>query len=148
MSGLRRLLVIAAATAGILGLAIPAQAAFTDRTTVAISSTTTTVAAPTGLTTGGTKCVTTYDAYGNPTGTTLQAKLSWKASTTPKVTSYEVRAYASGWSYSVVTVGATSTSVSGTYDSYYATQNIQVTVTARTAYGWTAESAKSGVIKC
>jgi hypothetical protein len=142
----RGLLLVAVAT--VLGLtATPALAAFTDRTTTAASVSTTTVAAPTKLSTAGTRCVTRTDSSGRTT-TTLEARLSWTASTTPKVTSYEIRAYASGWSYPVTTVAAPTAELSGSYDSSYATQNIQVVVTARTSYGWSAESAKSGVIKC
>jgi hypothetical protein len=145
----RGLLITTAVMVTLLGLtAAPAQAGFTDATAMKpVTVGTVTVAPPTGLNTGGTKCDVTYDAYGNPT-TTLNARLSWTASTTAKVTGYEVIAYATGWSYSVTTVAAPTTVVTGSYDSYYATQNIQVTVRARTSYGWTAESAKSGVIKC
>ena len=145
----RGLLVLTVAIAGLVGLtAAPAQAAYTDKAALtALTVGTATVAPPTSLNTGGTKCATTYDAAGNPT-TTLQARLSWTASPTAKVTSYEVIAYATGWSYTVTSVAAPTTVVTGTYDSYYATQNIQVTVRARTSYGWTAESVKSGVIKC
>jgi hypothetical protein len=144
----RSVLPIAVAAATFLGLtAGPAQAAFSDNASIPATIGTLTVAAPTNLSTAGTKCDVRYDAYGRAT-TTLQARLTWKPSTTAKVTSYEVIAYASGWSYSVTTVDAPTTVVTGSYDSYYATQNIQVTVVARTSYGWTAESAKSGVIKC
>ena len=150
MTGLRRavlLLVVAVAT--VVGLTVsPAQASFSAKATLPTATIgTATVAAPTNLSTAGTKCVTRTDSWGR-TYTTLEARLSWRGSTTPKVTSYDVRAYASGWSYLVTTVDAPTTVVTGSYDSYYATQNIQVVVTARTSYGWTAESAKSGVIKC
>ena len=45
-------------------------------------------------------------------------------------------------------VDAATTSLTGDYDSYYATQNIRVVVTTLTSYGWTGESQPSGVIKC
>ena len=149
MTGLRRgLLLLAALLTVLVGFDLSsASAAFTDKAQLSVSVGTLRVAPPTGLSTAGTKCSTTYDAYGNPT-TTLQARVSWQGSTTPKVTSYDVMAYSSGWSYLVTTVDSSTTVVTGTYDSYYASQNIQVVVTARTSYGWTAESAKSGVIKC
>lgn len=149
MSTLRRCAALTAiAVVTVLGLTVnPAEAAFSDTATMATSVATTTVAAPTKLSTAGTKCVTRYDSWGRAY-TTLEARVSWTGSTTPKVASYEVLAYASGWSYSVTTVNASTTTVTGSYDSYYATQNVQVTVLARTSYGWTAESAKSGVIKC
>ncbi len=149
MTTLRRsALLLAIAVSIVLGLGTsPAQAAFHDATTMPASIGTTTVVPPTKLSTAGTKCVTRYDSWGRAY-TTLEAKLTWTASSTAKVTSYEVVAYASGWTYSVTTVNGSTTTVTGSYDSYYATQNIQVTVIARTSYGWTAESAKSGVIKC
>ncbi|MBB3676166.1 hypothetical protein [Modestobacter versicolor] len=149
MGALRRgLLLVAVTAATVVGLtAAPAQAGFDDRATMTASVGTAKVAPPTSLSTAGTKCVTRTDAWGR-TYTTLEARLSWTGSTTPKVTSYQVIAYASGWSYEVTTVNAPTTVVTGSYDSYYATQNVQVVVTARTSYGWTAESAKSGVIKC
>ena len=150
MTGLRRgALLVAAALATVLVLGTgPAQAAFSAKASLPTATVATAkVAAPTNLSTAGTKCVTRTDAYGR-TYTTLEARLSWRGSTTPKVTSYDVMAYASGWSYLVTSVDAPTTVVTGSYDSYYATQNIQVVVTARTSYGWTAESAKSGVIKC
>jgi hypothetical protein len=64
------------------------------------------------------------------------------------VTSYVITAYGGGWSTVVTEVPATVLSVSDSFDAGYASQNIDVTVTARTAYGWTAESPKSGAIKC
>ena len=145
----RTTLLTAASIATVVALTIsPAQAAWQDKAALAsLSVSTETVKAPTNLSTAGTKCATSYDAAGNPT-TTLQAKVSWTASPTAKVTSYEVKAYTSGWSYSVTTVAAPATTVTGSYDSYYASQNVQVTVTAKTSYGWFAESTKSKVITC
>jgi hypothetical protein len=48
----------------------------------------------------------------------------------------------------VTSVPAPPTVVTAPYDSPYATQDIQVPVIARTSYGWTAESANSGAIRC
>jgi hypothetical protein len=156
MSTLRRsalLLTIAIAT--LTGLTTgTAQAAFNDTATMALTTSTVTVDAPAKPSTAGTKCTTinwTRTVNGVTTSgstTTLNARVSWDASTTPGVTSYVITAYGVGWSAPVTEVPATTLSVSDTYDGAYANQNITVTVTARTGYGWTAESPKSGVIKC
>ena len=152
----RSALVIAIAAATLLGLTTgPAQAAFTGRTTMApLTVGTTTVDAPAQPSTAGTKCTTStwWYSYNGVTSTgsttTLRASLSWDASTTPGVRSYVITAYGNGWSTKVTEVPATTLSVSDTFDGSYANQNITVTVTARTSYGWTAESPRSGVIKC
>jgi hypothetical protein len=139
------LLTIALTTTG------TAQAAFTDKApSLTATSSTVAVAAPGSVSTGGTKCISTYNAWNGSTTTTLQAKVSWKASTTPRgVSGYLVTAYSSNGAPSPVAwVAAPATSVSGSYDSYYATQNIRVTVTTVTDYGWTTESPLSGAIKC
>jgi hypothetical protein len=155
VSALRRsLLLIAVAVATLVGLtAAPAQAAFDDETTLSpLSVGTITVAAPTALSTKGTYCSTTYySMYGNwYASSTLHAKLSWKPSTTTRgVTGYRVTAwFGDGSSYLIGDVGPTTTSVAQDVDQYYASQNIRVTVTTLTSYGWTAESAKSGVLTC
>jgi hypothetical protein len=150
---LRRAAVLtAAALAVTLGLSAPAQAALTDTAPKFTASVTTIkVAAPTSVSTGGTKCTTTYNATTGTSTTTLNAKVSWPASTTSRgVTGYVVTAvFSDGTKYPVAQVSASTTSLSGDYDASYASQNIRVTVTTLTAYGWTAESApSSGVIKC
>ena len=152
MSTPRRTVVLLIATlAVLLGATVPAQAAYSDRSPAFTSTIgTVRVAAPTNLSTAGTKCVTTYNAWNNTYTSTLEASLSWRASTTTRgVTGYVVTAYfANGQVVPVTWVNAPGTSVSGTYDAYYANQNIRVTVTTHTSYGWTAESTLSGVIKC
>ena len=150
MTRLRRTLVLVlTAVAVVLGLTSPAGAAYRDTATASSSVTTLTVAPPTSLSTAGTKCVTTYNAWNNTYSTRLDAQLSWKASATRGVSGYVVRAYfTDGSSTPVAMVGPTATSVKDSYDAYYATQNVRVTVTTTTSYGWTAESEKSGVIKC
>jgi len=125
-----------------------ALAAMDDRATLpTMGVTTTTVAAPGNLSTGGTKCVSSFN---NGTyQTRLQAKVSWTASTTRGVSGYRVIAlFSDGTRYPVAQVDAATTSLTGDYDSYYATQNIRVVVTTLTSYGWTGESQPSGVIKC
>jgi hypothetical protein len=157
VSRLRRsVLLITVAVVTVLGLTVtPALAAFSDKAAMpTLTTSTVTVDAPAKPSTAGTKCTTTTWTHTNNgvttsgSQTTLHAKLSWDASTTPKVTSYVITAYGSGWSTVVTEVPATSLSVSDDFDGAYANQNITVTVTARTAYGWTSESPKSGVIRC
>jgi hypothetical protein len=151
----RTLVVLTAVLTLGLGAAGTASAAFTGRTTLApLTVGTTTVDAPAQPSTAGTRCTTTtwWYSYNGVTSsgstTTLRASLSWDASTTPGVTSYVITAYGAGWSTEVTEVPATTLSVSDTFDGSYADQNITVTVTARTSYGWTAESPRSGVIRC
>jgi hypothetical protein len=151
----RTLVVLTAVLTLGLGAAGTASAAFTGRTTLApLTVGTTTVDAPAQPSTAGTRCTTTtwWYSYNGVTSsgstTTLRASLSWDASTTPGVTSYVITAYGAGWSTEVTEVPATTLSVSDTFDGSYADQNITVTVTARTSYGWTAESPRSAVIRC
>jgi hypothetical protein len=56
--------------------------------------------------------------------------------------------FSDGTRYPVAQVDASTTSLDGDYDGSYATQNIRVTVTTLTSYGWAKESAPSGVITC
>jgi hypothetical protein len=153
MTGTRRALVLlTTALTLVLGPTATAQAAYTDRSPV-LSATATTikVAAPASVSTNGTKCTSSYDPWTGTTTTTLNARVSWPASTTTRgVTGYVVTAvFSDGTKYPVAQVNAATTSLSGNYDAYYATQNIRVTVTTLTSYGWTAVSApSSGVIKC
>lgn len=151
MNRTRRIAVVLSATAAVLfGSMVPAGAQFSNSAsapTMAISSVD--VQPPTSVSTGGTKCSSTYDATTGTWTTTLNARVSWTGSASRGVTGYVVTAYfTDGSKYPVVWVNAPATSVSGNYDAYYATQNIRVTVTTYTSYGWTEESALSGVIRC
>ena len=155
MTGIRRtVLLVTAIVAVVLG-GTPAQAALSDASpALAAGVTTVTVAAPTNLSTGGTRCwTTTYWSSINGvtstwTTTTMQAKVSWKASTTPRVTNYVIVAHFGGGQVVIDEVPASVTSLTETVDGSYSNKDIRVTVTAKTDYGWTAESQKSGVIKC
>ena len=149
MTRIRRIAVLlSTATAVFLGGMLPADAQFANSTsvpTMAISSVD--VLAPSNLSTAGTKCTT---AWVPPNWvTTLNARISWAASPSRGVAGYVVTAiFADGSRCQVAQVGPTTTSITGNYDAYYATQNIRVTVTTLTSYGWTEESGLSGVIKC
>ena len=155
MTGIRRttalITAVLAVLAVLIGLTGPAQASLASKTTALVGTVTAiTVAAPASVSTKGTRCTTSYDRSTGTTTTTLNAKVSWSASTTARgVTGYLVTAvFSDGTRYPVAQVAASTTSISGDYDAYYATQNIRVTVTTLTSYGWTAESAPSAVIRC
>ena len=155
MSSIRRTVLLATAVMAMVLGGTPAQAAFGDASpALAASVTTVTVAAPTDLSTGGTRCWTTtywtsYNGVSSTwTTTTMQARVSWKASTTPRVTSYVVVAHVGGGQIVIDEVPASVTSLTETVDGSYSDKDIRVTVIAKTDYGWTAESVKSGVIKC
>jgi hypothetical protein len=148
---IRRSIVLVLTVLTVLIGGSPAQASFATKTAaLAANVTAITVAAPVTVTTSGTKCSTSYNWSTGTTTTTLNAKVSWSASTTARgVTGYLVTAvFSDGTKYPVAQVAAPGTSIRGDFDAYYATQNIRVTITTLTSYGWTAESAASGVIKC
>jgi hypothetical protein len=150
MTRIRRIAVLLSTTATVLfGAVLPADAQFSNSASLpTMAVTSIDVRAPASLSTAGTKCDTVWD--GTAWVTTLNARVSWTASTTPRgVSGYLVTAvFADGTKYPVGQVGATTTTITGSYDAAYATQNIRVTVTTLTSYGWTEESATSGVIKC
>jgi hypothetical protein len=150
----RSILMVAIAVATIVGFtASAAQAAFDDKammTTLTVG--TITVAPPTELSTAGTNCTRSY-YWANGTwnvSTTLHARVSWKASATTRgVSGYRVTAwFADGSSYPLGDLGPTVTTVAMDVDGSYANQDIRVTVTTLTNYGWTTQSTKSGAITC
>jgi hypothetical protein len=149
----RNLLLVLVSIATVIGLtAGTAQAAFDDRATMNIPTISTlTVTAPTGITTAGTYCSTAI-SYVNgvwSSTSTMHAQLAWKASTTRGVSGYRITAwFPDGSTYPVGDVPASTTTVSMDVDGSYASQNVRVTVTTLTSYGWTTPSAKSGVLTC
>jgi hypothetical protein len=150
MTRIRRLaVVVSTATALLFAGALPADAQFASTETKAAAAVTTiTVDAPTNLNFGGTKCTTVLQWDGTYK-TTLNAKLSWRASTTPGVSGYRVVALVNGYPYPIDEVGPGVTSLTGSYDaSVVNNNNISVTVTTLTTYGWTKQSGQVGVIKC
>jgi hypothetical protein len=153
MTGIRRALILIGLTAAvILGASIPASATFADSSAVGHTVGTLTVAAPTSVSTAGTRCTSRQGWNGYTWGTIyeLQAKVSWPATkTTRGVTGYRVTAVMSdGSKYALQDVGPSTLSMTGTFPIAYASANIRVTITTLTSYGWTAESAPSGVIRC
>ena len=149
MTRIRRAVVLlGTATAVLFGGMLPADAQFSNSAalpTMAISSVN--VAAPTGLSTTGTFCSSSWN--GVAWITTLHARVSWSASASRGVSGYLVTAVMSdGTHYPAGQTTAGTTTITGDYDASVATQNIRVTVTALTSYGWTKESALSGAITC
>jgi hypothetical protein len=148
MTRFRRTAVLLSTAAAVLfGSVLPADAEFSNSAATATAITTVDVTAPGNVSTGGTKCTTTWNGW--TWVTTLNARVSWTASASRGVSGYVVNAvFSDGTKYPVAQVPAGVTSISGDYDAAYAAQNIRVTVTTLTSYGWTEESGLSGVIKC
>ena len=140
MTGLRRGLLLAplAVTATLALTTTPAQAAFQDTASVTLTTSTTTVAAPTDV-----RVEARCDTW------TLYATGSWKPSTSARVSGYTITAYAStGQVVETFQTDAATTSYSISASRDYAAYGIRVSVTTRTSYGWTTESAKTGAIRC
>jgi hypothetical protein len=152
MSTTRRwLLLPVIAAALVLGGMAPASADFAGYGSLApMSVGTLTVAPPTAVSTAGTYCFTTVDPVTLTTTTWLQAQVSWTPSTTARgVTGYVISAHLpDGSVYPVASTDAATTSVGGTYDGYYATLGVRVSVTTTTSYGWTADSELSQALTC
>jgi hypothetical protein len=151
MKSIRRAVVLlSTATAVVFGGMLPADAQFSNSASApTMAITAVDVLAPTGVSTAGTKCVTVWDPNTASWKSVLQAQVDWNASSSRGVTGYVVTAYfTDGTRYPVAQTNAATTSLSGTYDVYYASQNVRVTITTLTSYGWTEESAQSGAIKC
>jgi hypothetical protein len=126
-----------------------ASAAMDDRATLPTTSVTTVdVTAPTGVTLAGTTCTSSRNGW--TWTTTMHARLDWKASTTPRgVTGCLVTVvFSDGSRRPYARVPASVTSTTGDHDASIQTQNIRVTVTTLTSYGWTEESAISGAVTC
>ena len=156
MTAVRRILILIGLTVAVIaGASVSASATFAKSVTVPTTIQTLTVAAPASVSTAGTKCVTYQTTWNYTTNSwnyasELQAKVSWPATTTTRgVTGYTVTAlFADGTRYPIAVVPPTQLSLTGTFDASYATANIRVIVTTLTSYGWTKESAPSGVVRC
>ncbi|MGY1845478.1 hypothetical protein [Modestobacter sp. SYSU DS0875] len=141
MTRLRHSLVVGAiALATVLGLTLPAQAAFSDSASTTAAVTTATVAPVTGLSTAGSRCT--------PDGR-LEVRLSWQESTTPRIESYRIQA-ATFFGLVNVTAGTVPAGQTGFAADVGRTNwgGYSFTVTTTTDYGWTAESARTATIRC
>ena len=153
MTRIRRtalLLLLTAAVALSTSTAALADYADTSTLTRAASVTTLTVAPPTKVSLGKTRCESNVDPVTGVTTTTMHARLDWNATTTTKgVTGYLVLVYLSdGSRYPYAQTNAATTALTGDYDASIATQNIRVSVVTLTSYRWTAESEMTKAISC
>ena len=132
------LLVLGLSTAVAVGtVAAPAGAALGDSAVVSTAITTTTVAPVTNLV-GNLLCQNT---------STMSA--TWTRSTSARVSGYTVKVHFSDGFVQSVELPATAASWSATIDKYYVTAySIQYSVTTKTDYGWTTESAKTATFRC
>jgi hypothetical protein len=130
-------LTLAVALAG-TGSTTPAQASFGDSASSTTSITTAAVAAPTNVV-GKLTCPSKGDA-------TMSA--TWTASTSARVTGYLVNVIFSDGYVQSSEVAANATSWSAPIPKYNVTAySIEYSVTTQTAYGWTAESPKTGAFQ-
>jgi hypothetical protein len=138
MTGIRRGLILLGLTvAVIIGVSVPASATYSESIQVKTTIATTTVAAP-GSLVGTLTC-------GAPS--TMSA--TWTKSTTTRVSGYRVSVYFSDGFVQTVELGSAATSWSATIDPYYVTAySIQYSVTTRTDYGWSKESARTVAFQC
>ena len=126
------------ATLGSAGSTAPAQASFADSAAVATSISTAVVAAPTNLT-GSLTC-------GRSTATMAA---TWSLSTSGRISGYQVKVYFSDGYVQNVELGATATSWSAPIDTFVVTSlSVRYSVTAKTNYGWFAESTQTGTFRC
>jgi hypothetical protein len=144
MTGIRRSLLLLALTVAVvvggLGPAHPAQASFSEKVPAASTQISTGTVAPPTTVTGSLTCGRTSATMG----------VTWKASTSTKVTGYVVSViFDDGFVQVVDMLPPTTTSWTSTL-SLYTAQNyyIRYTVTTHTTYGWTATSASTGWFTC
>ena len=140
MTAIRRsALTLALTMTAVLGSAgATATASFADSASRTTSVTTATIVAPGNLK-GSLVCGKTSSTMG----------ATWTASPSARVSGYDVTVYFSDGFVQVVELGPTDTSWSAPIQTYYVTaSSIQYTVTARTDYGWSTESAPTGTFAC
>jgi hypothetical protein len=139
MISIRHALIVLGLSAAVaVGTSVaPAGASLADSAAVSTTIGTTTVAPVTSLV-GALDC--------KPTST---MSATWTKSTTPRVSGYTVTVYFSDGFVQSVELPASAASWSATIDKYYVTAySIQYSVTTKTDYGWTKESAKTAAFQC
>jgi hypothetical protein len=142
MTALRRtalaLALTFAAVLGSTGSTAPAQASFADSAARTTTISTATVAAPANVT-GSLTC--------GKTSATMGA--TWNLSSSARVSGYTVTVYFSDGYVQKVQLGPAATSWSAPIDVYFVTAfSVYYTVTTKTDYGWTTESAPTGAFQC
>ena len=122
-----------------IGATVPALASYADRAAVATTIGTLTVQPPAEVSSAGSWC----------NNGVLSADFSWRPSPTAQVTGYIVRTFrADGTSTVFAETNAATTEVTGIYPSHGQAATVAITVTTRTSYGWTKESAQAQVPPC
>jgi hypothetical protein len=116
----------------------PAQASFADSAARTTTIATAVVAAPTNVK-GSLACGRTSATMG----------ATWNLSTSARVSGYTVTVYFSDGFVQKVELGPSATSWSAPIDVYFVTAfSVQYSVTTKTDYGWTTESARTGTFQC
>jgi hypothetical protein len=139
VSTLRKVLVVLGLTTAIAAgtVAAPAIASLADSAVVSTTIATNAVAAPTNFT-GNLVCT-------EPA--TMSA--TWTKSTSARVTGYDLKVYFSDGYVQTVQLPGTATSWSASIAKYNVTYwAVQYSVTTKTDYGWTKESAKTAAFQC
>ncbi len=138
MTAMKRVLtVLGLALSVVLGIGIPASAAFSDTASLGMTLRTTSVEPP-GSPTGSLSC--------GPERATMQ--LSWIASSTPGVVTYRVDVHFKDGGVRSWDVPATQTSWTQEAPSAALAIDFDYSVTAITDYGWHRQSSKQGQFKC
>jgi hypothetical protein len=140
MTAIRRILSLIVLTVSVIaGASVPAWATFRDAVTIVTTVPTATVAPPTNVSSAGSWC----------NNGVLSASFSWSPSPSRGVSGYSVRTYqADGTSTAFAETDAATTAVTGVYPSHGQSATVALTVTTRTSYGWTKESAQVQVPPC
>ena len=142
MNSIRRgLLVLGlaiASFAGTVSSTAPAQATFADSAAVSTGIATATVAGP-GNVQGSLTCGRSSATMGT----------TWSLSSSTRVSGYTVTVYFSDGFVQKAELGPGATSWSASIDPYFVTAfSVQYSVTTKTNYGWTTESARTGTFQC
>ena len=136
--GVLTLALTAAAVLATTGATAPAQASFSDSASASTTIATAIVAAPAGVT-GSLACGRSTATMGT----------TWSLSTAARVSGYTVTVYFSDGFVQKAELGPTATSWSAPIDVYFVTAfSVQYTVTTKTDYGWSKESARTGTFQC
>ena len=150
MNAIRRILILSVLTVAVIaGASVPAWATYsTSKALQTTTIVTVTVAPPTQVEAKAT-CTTTVDPTTGASTTTVQAKVEWHGVATPGVSGYRVTVFlANGTSSVVAQTGAGGEEIVPNVDPAYLSQQPRYSITTLTSYGWTATSAKTGVLSC
>jgi hypothetical protein len=135
----RRAAVLLLLTVGlVLGAALPSWASFTDAVALPQLTVSTQNVAVQGAVKATATCV----------GGTATVTMKWTASDAPGVTGYRVRQYLNGGAWQDVATVTDTTYTGDMDDSYVINNTMSMSVWTLTQYGWTAESGRTGRIKC